>query len=220
MPRSTLAFRKALGYFVTDAGNFIGHISRKTLEVTGKGKTDPMERRPWMNKILKDNAVYTAEQVFDEFREAVFPTWISDEDTLFCEERDNWFIDPCFKYFCNQLDMEIHVVHEWYMQIRYATSIDEFVTLHKADVEVPGFAATVDGALVGPPMQTANVPPQVNPRDEVICKFHFLKNKKCKRGRACKFSHNLDGVCRNHLRGKCTRGARCKFRHLVLSAAI
>lgn len=223
LSRECLAFRKAAGYYVTDAGNFIGHISRTLLEVTRTGKTEVMERRPWLRDILKDNTVYTSQELFTEFQDAVFPTWISNPDTLYCRDAPSDDVvsnDPCFMYFCEQVEMNPTDVFNWYAELTCIDELSEIQTLLKVEVENPTFAATVDDTIVGPRMAAAPQPARVQPEREVICRFFFDKRKRCNRGTECKFSHDISGVCRNNLLGKCTRGVNCKFQHMTLSAAI
>lgn len=216
-----LAWRKAVGYYVTDNGNFVGHIAQRFLEITGKGKTELVERREWLRGPLEENTKYTTDQIKDKFQgQPIFPGVASHPRTLRLvdDHQENGETDPCFKMFCSQ--MSEHGVTEsqilaWYNDVMTAESLDDMPTLHVVPVEAPKIAMTVDGLTIGPPMTPAPRQPTVV---APICAFLFTK-KKCSRGDKCKFSHDLKNCCHDFLKNKCVR-PKCRKPHIPLSASL
>lgn len=212
-----LAWRKAVGYYVTDNGNFIGHIAQKILEITASGKTDVVERRDWLKGILAENTPYTTAEIIEQFKgKPVFPTESSSSKTLITYEGTH---DECFVHFIRQMNTKFgfksQEIYDWYQAVMRATTLEELPQLCVVPVENPPLAMTIDGQIIGPPMTPAPVMPTVAPP---VCYYMFTR-RKCSRGDKCKFSHEVDKCCHDFIKGKCTRKA-CKMPHLLLSAQL
>lgn len=209
--RDLLAWRKCAGYFVTDSGNFVGHIARKILEITVKGKTDVIERRDWMKGMLPENTEISSANLFAWFTDhPIFPCPSSHEISLRYEDGS---FDESFLMFCDQIRRTPEDVHQWYLRFLKIKTLEEIETIETINpsnsVHV---AVSIDGKLVGPPMGPAPiVPPVAMP----VC-FFFFTRKKCTR-KDCKFRHDIEIVCHDFCKGKCAR-KQCKREHVALSA--
>jgi hypothetical protein len=232
---NVLAWRKSAGYYITDAGNFIGHIARHILEITQHGKTEIIERREWLKDILPENSEMTSQNLFDKFdNNPIFPGFITHPVRLTLDHvvAEDWYprscssefiptkhmeLDPCFKYFCQQIEMDETIVLHWYLRFLATSSLEEFETLLRVDVkqeDVP-VAMTIDNQTFGPPLVRAPiVPDPVYP----VC-FYMFKYKNCKRGDKCKFDHDMKNKCVDFCLNKCKRSP-CKFEHVPLSAKV
>jgi len=211
-----LAWRKAVGYYATDAGNFIGHIAGKILLLTNNGRTEPVERREWMKGVLEENTKYTTEDILAKFTAGpVFPTHTSDFHTL---RTDNGGWDPCAQHFADALGLKMDDVFDWWVRFSGITSIKDVPTLTVvvAEADKKGPAVSVDGVVIGGPMTPAPIVPKVV---KPLCFFQFVK-KNCKRGDKCHFEHDFSNVCFDFAKGKCKRGEKCKRSHIELSARV
>jgi len=219
MDVNLLAWRKSVSYYVTDNGNFVGHLAEHMLNITQAGKTEVVERRPWLSAVLLENTHYTTEQILYKFRGcSVFPTYQSNPRTL-CILGDP---EPAVIYLAELLEIPCIDIITWYEEVRRCDMLN-FPCLHRIP-SVTDKPTTVDGELVGGPLKPA--PVQLSklegkePIDDVIqpaCRFFFSKEG-CKRGDKCKFSHSKK-LCRDFLRGACDR-TNCKFDHVSSSAKV
>jgi hypothetical protein len=209
-----LAFRKALGYYVTDKGNFIGHIAHHLLTITKTGKTEVKERREWLTGILEENTRYTLAEVENIVQESVFPTFCSNPHTL---RLDTGEVDPCYDHFMNQVGkhgIKREQLETWYRVFMTSLDVRQIPQLYSIPVpENLPVAISVDGMDYGPNMTPAPVPPVPT---MPVC-YSLFVNKECKRKR-CKFSHDLN-VCFDFCKGKCRR-VTCKRPHVPLSAKV
>jgi len=213
MDVNTLAWRKAAGYYVTDAGNFIGHISQKILEITGKGKTDVVERREWLKHILPENSILSTAALLERFKDGpVYPTYESDPKTLMTPEGN---YDPCFLMFVQQTQKNISDVFQWYKRFMSISQLSEVPPLMKVEaVSALPYPVSVDGVVIGPKLSPAPRPPKPAPP---VCNS-FFRNKKCPR-KNCNFRHDISKICHKFAIGKCSF-AKCKFEHVPLSVDV
>lgn len=212
--RDLLAWRKCAGYFVTDSGNFVGHIARKILEITKVGKTEIVERREWLKDLLPENTTVTSESLFETFSDSpVFPGRASHPQNL---RYPDGSYDDSFLMFCDQVGLGQDEVYAWYQKFTEITSIDHIVTLKRVEpTNEVHVTVSVDGKVLGPLMGPAPVvPPVAMP----LCYFMFTR-KKCTRQDSCKFRHDVENVCHDFCKGKCAR-KQCKRPHVALSAKV
>lgn len=202
----TLAWRKAVSLYVTDAGNFVGNIAKHLLDISVSGRTEAVERRPWMRDVLPENTKMTTAEIVERFQDKpVFPPV---PDNVGVQDQP----DHALLYFANQTQLPLPTIAEWFVRFLNAQSLKDIPTLYR--VETPSNApvcTSVDGVVVGPRMGPAPSPP---PDMKPYCRHHI--QRRCTRGEKCKYSHAQD-ACRDHLRGKCAYADKCKFVHYALS---
>jgi len=189
------------------------------LKITQAGKTEVVERRPWLSAVLMENTHYTTEQIIYKFRGcSVFPTYQSNPRNL-CILGDP---EPAVVYLAGLLQIPCIDIIAWYEEVRKRDSLN-FPCLHEVQ-PASDKPTTVGGELIGGSLKPA--PVQLSkiegkePIDEVVkpaCRFFFSKDG-CKRGDKCKFSHSKM-ICRDFLRGACDRKT-CKFDHVSASAKV
>jgi hypothetical protein len=227
---SLCAWRKAVSYYVTDNGNFVGHIAQKMLEITGEGKTEVVERRPWLADVLESNTRYTTQQIMDKFRyNSIFPTYQSDPETLGVlvgsSESNGRYggLDHSLIYLADQLNMSTVDILVWYGKFRKSNTLDFPLLYREPTPANSSVTITVDGISVGPDLQPA---PAIVPAEKPACFYFFdplKKGLKCKHGDKCKFSHSQEyngkRICRDFLKNACKRD-NCKFAHVAVSAKV
>lgn len=211
-----LAWRKAVGYYVTDNGNFVGHIADKILDITAAGKTEVVERREWLKCVLAENTEYTTDQIREKFKDwSVFPTTSSHPRTLRLKDGSE---DPCFTHFLQQMaehGVQAQAVYDWYLQLMDCDRLEDFPTLHRVEVAAPTIAMTVDGMTLGPEMAPK---PTIPTTEAPIC-YYMFNRRKCTRGDKCKYSHDTSTCCHDFIKDKCSRKV-CRKKHIPLSAAL
>lgn len=205
-----LAWRKAAGYYVTDKGNFIGHIARHTLQLTGAGSTEIVERREWLAHVLPANVKMSSSQLFETVQTAVYPTFHSDPFTLLLADGS---LDPCYSYFLTQVEMygvTPNDVKQWYLSLLEVRNINNFPTLLTIPPSIPTVATSVDGVVLGPEMQPA---PKLQEVNRPLC-YQLYTRRKCSL-KKCNFYHGE--FCRDFLSDKGCSRSKCKFTHCALS---
>jgi hypothetical protein len=147
--QSVLAWRKAVGYYVTDAHNFVGHIARKVLSLCRSGKIDVQERREYLMQSVGTGTVQ-AEHLFEKFADSgVYSSPYSSHETLMCEDGS---LCPSFRMFCEQTKKSEAEVLAWYTRFIRVTHLDDVVPLMSVEDEPPEhFTVTIKGhKLLGP----------------------------------------------------------------------
>jgi len=219
VPVSLLAWRKAVSYYVTDNGNIVGHIAEHILNITRQGKTEVVERRPWLAAVLLENTHYTTEQIVVKFRgSSVFPTYQSNPRDLTLDGE----FEPALVYLSSQTGISCDDILAWYRDLRSREFLD-FPCLHRVEAS-SSKPTSVDGELIGGPMAKAPIDLSKiegkKPVDTPVppaCKFFFSKDG-CRRGDKCRFNHSKN-ICRDFLKGACKRD-KCRFEHVALSAPV
>lgn len=212
--RNILAWRKAAGYFVTDSGNFVGHVAGQILRITRAGKTETIERREWLKDVLPENTRMTSESLFEKFWDrSVFHVRRSHPITC-VYECGEW--DESLVALSTRLEMPPQVVYEWYQKLAACNSIDEIPLLYRVPTpEKTSTTVTVDGQVIGPAMGPA---PRPDPVQMPVC-FEQFTRKNCSRKEQCKFLHVFTDICFDFCKGKCTR-RKCKRKHVPMSARV
>jgi hypothetical protein len=197
-------FRKSISLMATDSTNMLGMIAVRCLGKITKGKSQLVERIPFLDGIFDDNTSYESEDIIKKFTmNPVFPapkaTWEFSRDHYV---RD---LDPCYQYFVQTLGMTDSVVSHWLDEVFASSNVLEMPTLLRPEIAA-SITCEIEGQMIGVPEKA----PIISDVVSMVC--HKWLQGVCK-NKKCKFEHPI-GFCKDYVnKGDCKYGDKCKFKH-------